>query len=154
MTLSTEAASFESTDRPRQTWADLWQANLNALFQMALLLTADPREAEENLIGVIETVDMSQQPGDDALATLQMAVARHAIRRLEAGLRRGIAEARSMLQADLLPVLQVEPYPRFCFVLRILVGYATSTCAGMLGVNEGTVSLLLRASLYIAATDL
>jgi hypothetical protein len=146
MTPSTEASLFFSTDCRQQTWSEFWHANLNALFQMALLLTADPQEAEANLTSVIDAADMSRQPGEDALATLQTAVARYGIERAGAIWPEGVAEARSMLQADLWPVLQVERYPRFCFVLRIIFGLATSTCAGILGISEGNVKLLLRTA--------
>ena len=51
-----------------------------------------------------------------------------------------------MLQPGLLPVLQLEPFPRVCFVLRTLFGYATSACAGMLGIDKGGVKVLLRVA--------
>jgi hypothetical protein len=51
---------------------------------------------------------MSQQPGEDALTTLQTEVARYGIERAGAIWPAATAEARSMLQADLWPVLQVE----------------------------------------------
>jgi hypothetical protein len=40
----------------------------------------------------------------------------------------------------------LERFPRFCFVLRMLLGYATSACAAMLGINEGNVKVLLRVA--------
>ncbi|MDQ1473395.1 MAG: hypothetical protein QOJ99_4875 [Bryobacterales bacterium] len=101
---------FFSTDCHQQIWREFWRANLNTFFQMALLLTADPQEAEANLTSVIEAADMSQQPGEDALTTLQTEVARYGIERAGAIWPAGTAEARSMLQADLWPVLQVERY--------------------------------------------
>ena len=52
-----------------------------------------------------------------------------------------------MLQPGLLPVLQLERFPRVCFVLRMLFGYATSACAGMLGIDEGSVKVLLQEAL-------
>jgi hypothetical protein len=51
-----------------------------------------------------------------------------------------------MLQPGLLPVLQLERFPRVCFVLLMLVGYPTSACAGMLGIDEGGVKVLLRVA--------
>ena len=51
-----------------------------------------------------------------------------------------------MLQAGLLPVLQLERFHRVCFVLRMLFGYATSACAELLGVDEGAVKALVQAA--------
>jgi hypothetical protein len=57
------------------------------------------------------------------------------------------ANARSMLQPGLWPVLQIERQPRLCFVLRMLLGYATSSCAQMLAIEEQAVKALLQNAL-------
>jgi hypothetical protein len=142
-----QMALGEATTSPfsggyEKTWSDVFRTNCDALFQLALLLTADPREAESNLSTVVRTRDFSKQPDEDALAVLQTALARQSIGSGGAG----TVEARSMLPAGLLPVLQLEHRPRVCFVLRILLGYATSACAGMLGIDEGGVKVLLRVA--------
>jgi len=130
----------------QETWSDLFQTNLAALFQQALLLTADSQAAEANLAAVINTLDLSKQPDDDALAVVRVALARQSIEGCGIISSAGVAGARSMLQPGLLPVLQLERSPRVCFVLRLLFGYATSACAGMLGIDEGGVKVLLRAA--------
>jgi len=129
-----------------KTWSDVFRTNLDALFQLALLLTADPREAESNLSTVVRTLDFSKQPDEDALAVLQTELARQSIGSGGAVSWAGTLEARSMIHAGLLPVLQLEHRPRVCFVLRMLLGYATSACAGMLGIDEGGVKVLLRVA--------
>jgi hypothetical protein len=145
----------------QETWKDVFQANLDALYQLALLLTANPQEAEANLETVITSLDVSKQPDDDALVVLQTAVAQQSIGSGGIISSAGAAEARSMLQPGLLPVLQLERLPRVCFVLRMFVGLATSTCARMLGIEEGGVRVSLRVavvqlhhacSMHIAAT--
>jgi hypothetical protein len=145
MALNEEATMLSSRGGYQETWKELFQANLDALFQMALLLTADPQEAEVYLETVITNLDFSKQPDGDALAVLQTALARR-IGSAGASSSNGVAEARSMLQPGLLPVLQLEPLPRVCFVLRMLVGFATSACARMLGIDEGGVRALLRVA--------
>jgi hypothetical protein len=129
-----------------ETWTNLFRTNLDALFQLALLLTADSLEAEANLATVISTLDFSRQPDEDALAVLQTSVAQQSIGSRGAVSLAGTVEARSMLQAGLLPVLQLERWPRVCFVLRMLLGYATSACAGMLGIEEDGVKVFLRVA--------
>ena len=130
--------------RYQERWNDVFQANLAALFQMALLLTADSQAAEDDLATVITTFDVSKRPDDDALPVIRAALARQSIGSVRVISPVGVAGSRSMLQPALLPVLQLERFPRFCFVLRMLFGYATSVCAGMLGIDEGSVKVLLR----------
>jgi hypothetical protein len=141
-----EATASPFSSGYEKTWKDVFQTNLDALFQLALLLTADSREAEANLATVVSTLDFSKQPDEDALAVLQTAVAQQSIESRGAIFSAGTVEARSMLQPGLLPVLQLERFPRVCFVLRMLLGYATSACAGMLGIEEDGVKVLLRAA--------
>jgi hypothetical protein len=143
MALNSEA-TMSSSDEYQKTWKDVLQTNLDALFQLALLLTADPQEAEDNLAAIISTLDLSKQPDGDALTVIQAALVRHSIRSSGIVSAAGFAGTRSMLQPGLLPVLQVEHFSRICFVLRTLFGYATSVCARMLGIDEGDVRVLLR----------
>jgi DNA-directed RNA polymerase specialized sigma24 family protein len=49
-----------------------------------------------------------------------------------------------MLQPGLWPVLQIDRQPRVCFVLRMLLGYATSSCAQMLAIEEQVVKAALQ----------
>jgi hypothetical protein len=141
-----ENVTVSSKSGRRETWSNLLQTNLAALFQQALLLTADPQQAEANLAAVIGTLDLSKQPDDHALAVVQAALVRQSIEGCGIIYSAGIAEARSMLQPGLLPVLELERSLRVCFVLRVLFGYATSACAAMLGIDEGGVKLLLRVA--------
>ena len=146
MVLNEEATELSSKGGYQETWKDVFQATLDALFQMALLLTADSQEAEANLATVISTLDLSKRPDKDALTVIQTALVRQSIGSGGIVSPAGVVEARSMLQPGLLPVLQLERFPRVCFVLRMLFGYATSACAEMLGIDEGGVKVLLRAA--------
>jgi hypothetical protein len=143
MTLNEEATMLPSKGGYQETWKDVFQANLDALFQLALLLTADSQEAEANLVTVISTIDFSKQTDKDALAVIQGALVRQSIGSGGIISLAGAAGARSMLQSGLLPVLQLERLPRVCFVLRMLFGYATSACARILGIDECGVRVLL-----------
>jgi hypothetical protein len=146
MALNEEAMMLSSKGGCEETWKDVFQANLDALFQLALLLTADSQEAEASLATVISTADFSKQPDEDALAVIQAALARQSIGSGGIISSAGATEARSMLQPGLLPVLQLEHSSRVCFALRMLFGYATSACARMLGIDEGGVRVLLRVA--------
>ena len=146
MALNEDATTLSSKSGYQETWKEVFQANLDALFQMALLLTADSQEAEANLATVISALDFSKQPDEGAFAVIQTALARQSIGSGGIISSTGVTKARSMLQSGLLPVLQLERIPRVCFVLRMLFGYATSACAGMLGIDEDGVKLLLRVA--------
>src|SRR5713101_4181083 len=126
MALNEEVRTLSSKGGYQERWKELFQANLDMLFELALLLTADPLEAEANLAGVIDALDLSKQPEDDALAVIQTALVRQTIGSGGAISSAGAAGAQSMLHPGLLPVLQLERFPRVCFVLRMLFGYATS----------------------------
>ena len=51
MALHEDVTMLSSKGGYQATWKDVFQANLDALFQLALLLTAEPQEAEANLTG-------------------------------------------------------------------------------------------------------
>ena len=103
-----DAAMLSAKGAHQERWKDLFQANLASLFELALLLTADPQEAEARLVGALDTVDFSKQPDEDALPVLRMAIARQSTGTDGAVSSAGAVEARSMLRAGLLPVLQLE----------------------------------------------
>jgi hypothetical protein len=66
--------SIAFTDRCQQTWTSFFKANMNSLFQTALLLSADPDVAEHNIAASFENIDFSQAPGTDAFGALQESV--------------------------------------------------------------------------------
>ena len=144
MALYEDVTMLSSKGGYQETWKDVFQANLDTLFQLALLLTADSQEAEDSLAAVIGTIECSKETDEDALAVIQAALARQSIRSGGIISSAGVAGARLMLQPGLRPVLQLERFPRVCFVLRMLFGYTTSACARMLGIDEGGVKVLIR----------
>ena len=129
------------------TWRAFFEAHWDALFQTALLLSADLDEAEANIAATIDAVDLSKPPAELDLSILQEKLARRTIQTALASPCPKVSEARSLLQAGLQPVLQIEKFPRVCFVLRTLLGYATSSCAQMLGIEETAVRTLLRIAI-------
>jgi hypothetical protein len=141
-----KATTSPFSGRYEKAWTDVFRTNLAELFQLAILLTADARKAEANLITVIRTLDFSKQPDEDAVTVLQTAVAQQSMESGGAVSWAGTVEGRSMLQAGLRPVLQLERWPRVCFVFRMLLGFPTSHCAAMFGIDEGGVRVLLRVA--------
>jgi hypothetical protein len=137
----------QQDERPRQPWKEFYRVNCDALFQTALLLSADPEVAEEALIAGIGSADASTPPGSDEFLVLQTAIVTHSIRNAGIKASANSSKARSMLQAGLRPILQLEGSSRVCFVLRVLLGCATSSCAQLLGMEEDQIKRLLRAAI-------
>jgi hypothetical protein len=146
MQICRQARIAAQAECPKPKWLAFFKTNCAALFQTALLLTADPDTAEASIAATLESVDTSGPPEEDELAYLHRAVVIQAIQRSEGQSALPI-NARSMIQAGLWPVLQLDRSPRTCFVLRTLLGYTISSCAQLLGIDEAGVRHLLRTAI-------
>ena len=129
------------------TWTGFFEANLDGLFQTSLLLVADHQEAERALCKAIDVLDVSEPPCQAAAASIERQIVLNSLSIDEPSSSTSVASARGMLQPDLRPVLALPCAPRACFVLLILLGYATSTCAQILGIEEQAVRMLLHSAL-------
>ena len=132
----------------QQTWKEFYRINCDALFQTALLLSADPEVAEAALMTGIDSINPLKPPGKDEFLALQTTIVRHCICSASGAKTSATStKAGSMLQAGLRPILQLEGSPRICYVLRMLLGCAISSCAQMLGMDEGEVKRLVRVAI-------
>jgi hypothetical protein len=120
------------------------KAHLDSLFQTALLLTAEPETAEASVASSLDAVDLSTLPQENAFAALKEAIVLRSVQSARPLSPSDTLNARAMLQPGLWPVLQIERQPRVCFVLRMLLGYATSSCAQMLAIEEQVVKAALQ----------
>jgi hypothetical protein len=127
-----------------QDWINFFKANCNALFQTALLLTADALTAETALAKSIEELNISSPPGQPSLGAWERAVVMRSIEMPQVSSPEVDGTAPSMLQPGLLPLIQLERSPRICFVLRILLGYTSAVCAQMLGTDESGVRIFFQ----------
>ncbi len=125
-------------------WKSFVSQNSRAVFQTALLITADPKEAEAALVAGVNDFDLSRQPQPDdlqiweeAIVKLSVAACRPAPPNGEAG------PVYPLLQRALWPVVQLANLPRFCFVIRLLLGYSIKRCANILGVQESEIPALI-----------
>jgi hypothetical protein len=137
--------SLEST--PRLSWIAILKVNCSSLFQTALLVSADPRVAEAGVMAAVEEFDVLLPPKDQDIGELHKTVAVNAIKSLRSQGSLSASQARSMLQPGLWPLLQVDQCPRICYVLRMLLGCAMSSCAQILGLEESDVRALLQVAL-------
>lgn len=133
------------TRRCEQGWRDFFKANCNAVFQTALLLTADASAAEIAVAESIDSLDISSWPPEQRnLAAWEKAVVVRSIETSRLSPSAANSATRSMLHPGLLPVILIERFPRICFVLRTLLGYSTALCAQILGVEESHVRMLFQ----------
>jgi hypothetical protein len=130
-----------------ESWRVLLKANCNSLFQTALLLSADPETAQTGMSAAIESVELLSPSVSESLANLETAVAIKTIERLGQASVPRIPETRLLVQPGLWPLLEVDQSPRICFVLRMLIGFAMSSCAQMLGIEEADARALLHVAL-------
>ncbi len=134
-------------------WRDFLQENCKRLFQTALLLSADSHIAETALIESIEDLNLSQPPGRNTRAVWEKAVVMRSVELQKTLSEPGVTDqvkgvraipVQSMLQPGLRAVVQIERSPRTCFILRILLGYATTSCVQILGIDESRIYVLLQ----------
>ena len=132
------------TRRCEQGWRDFFKANCNAVFQTALLLTADATAAEMAVAESIDSLDISNPPEQRNLVAWEKTVVLRSIETSRLSSSAADSATRSMLHPGLLPVILIERFPRICFVLRMLLGYSTALCAQILGVEESHVRMLFQ----------
>jgi hypothetical protein len=147
MQSSGELRLLPQADNEQLSWMALLKSNCAALFQTALLLSADPQIAEASMAVTIDNLDISKAPRQDESSSLQKTVTMHTLRILETASFSRTVEAHSMLQSGLWPILQLEKFARACFVLRLLLGYSTSCCGQMIGIEQAAVETLLDTAL-------
>lgn len=135
------------TNSSEQEWIEFVELNSNAMFQVALLLSADVYMAEAALLNSIDELEIRRAPRQGDLAAWQNAVVARSIatRTTE---KSGVDSLyRSMLQPGLWPVMQIERVPRTCFTLRLLLGYPRRVCDQWLGIEESKIETLLQTAI-------
>jgi hypothetical protein len=130
-------------EQNRRSWTALVKANLNVLFQTALLLSEDPEIAESAVLDALGAIDVCEPPAPDQASLLQKEVATQTLKRLNANSKAKSRDVRSLLQADLCPLLRIDKLPRACFVLCLLFGYTAALCAQTLEIEESRVTEFL-----------
>ena len=137
------------TNRSEREWIDFLELNSNAMFQLALLLSADDYTAEVSLLNSIDELELTRPPRYGDLAAWQRAVVVRSIA-TPAKQKPGVdLRYRSTLQPGLWPVMQIERLPRTCFVLRLLLGYARPVCAQLLGIPQSKIEGLLQTAIHM-----
>ncbi len=129
------------------TSTSYFEYNLDRLFQTAVLLVSDPEAAKAALRNAIASLDISRPPAQNATTVIERLILLSGVSIHGSSFSLRIANARRVLRTPLRRVVELKCVPRTCFVLLIVVGYATSTCALILGTEEHAVRVLLHLGL-------
>lgn len=153
-----QASKPKQKQSQSQSWSFLWSTFLktscDALFQTALLISADCAIAEASLFAAFEEINPCQAPRENELAILQSKVVTLTLLKLDATPSEKRGEPRLMLQSGLWPVLALERTARTSFVLHYLLGYSLYQCALLLKMDEAkTKDALQRAVLQLCDAD-
>jgi hypothetical protein len=136
------------TNSSAREWIELLELNSNAMFQVAMLLSADVYTAETALLNSIDELEITRAPRLGDLAAWQHAVVARSIATRTTETSGVDLLYRSMLQPGLWPLMHVERLPRACFVLRLLLGYPRRVCAQLLGIEESEIEKLLEIAIH------
>lgn len=135
------------TNSSEREWMEFLELNSNAMFQVAMLLSADVYTAEAALLNSIDELEIRRAPLQGDLADWQHAVVARSIATRTTEKSGVDLLYRSMLQPGLWPVMQIERLPRTCFVLHLLLGYPRPACAQLLGIEESKIETLLQTAI-------
>jgi DNA-directed RNA polymerase specialized sigma24 family protein len=124
----------------RTTFCKILKQEMEPLYLLALLLTADPQLAEECFLATVEeTFEDVTVFNDWALAWIKHGIVKHAVRRIfREPSRTGVAGVVWSFKGDgerTSPIdclIQLSPLERFVFIMTSLEGYSLRKCAALL----------------------
>jgi DNA-directed RNA polymerase specialized sigma24 family protein len=128
----------------------IFHDQLDHLYTLALLLTADQHEAEQCFMrGLEDCVAGKPAFREWARSWTRRAIIKNAIRMLSPAPERSrqpaAAKARKPPEqafdnrSRVGAITQLEPFDRFVYVMSVLEGYSTRDCSTLLGCTEGEV---------------
>jgi hypothetical protein len=125
-------------------WESFVDENGSAMFQTALLLSLSPPQAEAALITSVTEFNLSRPVRNDDFLIWERAVVKLSVgTSLVPSTNECASLVWPLLQPGLRPLAQVSHLPRMSFVLRLLLGYTTETCAQILGIERSEIPFLI-----------
>jgi predicted DNA-binding protein (UPF0251 family) len=122
----------------------IFSEEMNSLYLLGFLLTADAGKAEQCFVGGIgDSVDGNPVFREWARSWARRTIIQHAIRMMEPAEEKLTIEltepVRSEIEPRLRPILKLDPLERFVFVMSVLEGYSNQDCSILLGCSRQTV---------------
>ena len=143
------AANDESNYASGEDFRKLFTRDVNSLYLLSLLLTADHKKAEQCFLAALDDcINGSPVHHDRAHSWARRVIIRNAIRMMAprcdaaAPVPGSLHSARSdrlpkmpMEFVSFAPVFCLEPFERFVYVLSVLESYSKQECAALLGAS-------------------
>jgi hypothetical protein len=130
----------------------IFDEDLNSLYQLSFLLTADREKAEQCFVsGLEDAVDGNSVFKDWARSWARRVIIQNAVRVIEPRQAEGSSPPRPVAlngnhktpapenQVELAAVLRLEPFERFVYVMSILESYRDQDCSMLLNCSRRDV---------------
>ncbi len=146
------STAYATSDDFRRIFSD----EMNSLYLLGLLLTADAEKAEQCFVaGIGDSVEGSAVFREWARSWARRTIIQHAIRMIEPAQEKvTIADTEPVrLEIDprLRAILKLDALERFVFVMSVLEGYSYQDCSILLGCSRQTaVNARTRALEHLA----
>jgi hypothetical protein len=133
----------------RSDFCRIFNRDVNGLYLLSLLLTADRSIAEQCFVGGLHTAQNGNQVFKEwAESWARRAVIQNALRlirprRLSRGGRPGVDLSSSGVveeRAEIAAILDLPPFERFAFVMSVLERYSDQECSLLLDCTRGDVA--------------
>jgi len=154
-----EATRFNSDERTTtyatgHDFCRIFTEDMNNLYMLALLLTADPAKAEQCFVSGLEDCATGNRVFKEwARSWARRTVIHNALRlvapqpqrengvssqAVSSGSQNATAQTQPMLRAEVSTLFDLDSFERFAFVISVLEGYSDHDCALLLGCTRQT----------------
>jgi predicted DNA-binding protein (UPF0251 family) len=122
----------------------IFSEEMNSLYLLGLLLTADPAKAEQSFVaGIGDSVEGNAVFREWARSWARRTIIQHAIRMIEPAHEKlriaNPAPASLEIEPRLMAILELADLERFAFVMSVLEGYSYQDCSTLLGCSRQDV---------------
>jgi DNA-directed RNA polymerase specialized sigma24 family protein len=124
-------------------FCQIFTEEMNSLYLLALLLTADPGKAEQCFVaGIGNSVEGNPVFREWARSWARRTIIQHAIRMIKPAQERltiaNTEPVRLKIEPRLAAILELDALERFVFVVSVLEGYSHQDCCVLLGCSRQT----------------
>lgn len=135
------STAYATSDDFRRVFSE----NMNRLYLLGLLLTADPGKAEQCFVaGIGDSIQGNAVFREWAYAWARRTIIQHAIRLIEPAQQKlTIADTEPVkleIEPRLRAILKLDALERFVFVMSVLEGYSYQDCSILLGCSRQAVA--------------
>lgn len=132
----------------KSDFCQIFAEDMNDLYLLSLLLTADPEKAEQCFVsGLDDCADGNQVFKEWARSWARRAIIKNAIRLVapqpevagDGSARKASTQQRPEFRVEMSALLELDSFERFAFVMSVLEGYSDRECALLLNCTRDSV---------------